>query len=133
MMHHLPRERLSIAVASMAAARRALALTVNYVNGRAAFGSVLGSLQALQQELAQIRTEVQVGTAFVDRCIADACDKQLTAEGASMAKYFATDLSFRVADRCQQMFGGLGKFRCFSHSRGKLRQAPGTSCEDMAT
>ncbi|CAE7769784.1 ACADL [Symbiodinium pilosum] len=108
MMHHLPRERLSIAVASMAAARRALALTVNYVNGRAAFGSVLGSLQALQQELAQIRTEVQVGTAFVDRCIADACDKQLTAEGASMAKYFATDLSFRVADRCQQMFGGYG-------------------------
>ncbi|CAE7031053.1 Acadl [Symbiodinium sp. CCMP2592] len=108
MMHHLPRERLSIAVASMAAARRALALAVNYVHGRAAFGANLGTLQGVQQELAKIRTEVQVGTTFVDRCIADACQKQLSAEAASMAKFFATDLSFRVADRCQQLFGGYG-------------------------
>ena len=115
MMHHLPRERLSIAVASMAAARRALALTVNYVNGRAAFGSILGGLQAVQQELARIRVEVQVGTTFVDRCIADASANTLSAEGASMAKFFATDLSFRVADRCQQLFGGLNLVRVLSN------------------
>merc|ERR1712125_277034 len=70
MMTHLPKERLSIAVGSAAAARRALALATNYAHGRAAFGGVVGSLQSVQMKLAQLRTEVQVCTTFVDRCIA---------------------------------------------------------------
>lgn len=108
MMGHLPKERLSIAVGSAAAARRALALTTNYVHGRTAFGGVVGNLQSVQMKLAQLRTEVQVCTTFIDRCIAEVSAGQLTTEGASMAKYHATELSFRVADSCAQFFGGYG-------------------------
>merc|ERR1712151_1353320 len=71
MMSHLPKERLSIAVGSAAAARRALALATNYVHGRSAFGGVVGDLQSVQMKLAQLRTEVQVCTTFVDRCLAE--------------------------------------------------------------
>merc|ERR1712226_304560 len=98
MMHHLPKERLSIAVGSAAASRRALALATNYAHGRAAFGGVVGSLQSVQMKLAQLRTEVQVCTTFVDRCIADLAKGKLTTETASMAKCFATECSYRVAD-----------------------------------
>mmetsp|Transcript_88222 Transcript_88222/g.246847 ORF Transcript_88222/g.246847 Transcript_88222/m.246847 type:complete len:346 (+) Transcript_88222:1-1038(+) len=108
MMSHLPKERLSIAVGSAAAARRALALATNYAHGRAAFGGTLGALQSTQMRLAQLRTEVQACTAFVDRCIAEASAGALSAEGASMAKYFATESAFRVADACAQLFGGYG-------------------------
>lgn len=108
MMSHLPQERLSIAVGSAAAARRALALATNYVHGRAAFGGVLGSLQSVQMKLARLRTDVQVCTTFVDRCIKELSNGNLTTESASMAKYFATECSSRVADECLQLFGGYG-------------------------
>eukprot|EP00405_Crypthecodinium_cohnii_P020884 CAMPEP_0206466848 /NCGR_PEP_ID=MMETSP0324_2-20121206/28700_1 /ASSEMBLY_ACC=CAM_ASM_000836 /TAXON_ID=2866 /ORGANISM="Crypthecodinium cohnii, Strain Seligo" /LENGTH=494 /DNA_ID=CAMNT_0053940037 /DNA_START=64 /DNA_END=1548 /DNA_ORIENTATION=+ len=108
MMQNLAKERLSIAVGSAAAARRALALATNYVNGRASFGGVFGNMQHIQMKLAQIRGEVQVCTTFVDRCIADVSAGKLSAEAASMAKAYTTDLSFRVADSCLQAFGGYG-------------------------
>merc|ERR1711972_473649 len=107
-MSHLPKERLSIAVGSAAAARRALALATNYANGRAAFGAVVGSLQSVQMKLAQLRTEVQVCTTFVDRCIKDLARGELSTESASMAKFVATECSFHVADQCLQVFGGYG-------------------------
>mmetsp|Transcript_60980 Transcript_60980/g.114987 ORF Transcript_60980/g.114987 Transcript_60980/m.114987 type:complete len:524 (-) Transcript_60980:246-1817(-) len=108
MMSNLAKERLSIAVGSAAAARRALALTTNYVHGRAAFGGVLGGLQSVQMKLAQLRAEVQVCTTFVDRCISDLAAGDLSAESASMAKAIATECSVRVADNCVQLFGGYG-------------------------
>lgn len=108
MMEHLSKERLSIAVGAAAAARRALALTTNYVHGRAAFGGNLGNLQSVQMRLAQLRIEIEACTAFVDRCISDIVKNQLSAETASMAKYHATELSYKVADNCLQLFGGYG-------------------------
>ena len=69
LMQGLPKERLSIAVGSIAAARRCLALTVNYVNGRKAFGGTLGGLQSMQHQLATMLSEVQSCTTFVDSCV----------------------------------------------------------------
>lgn len=108
MMSHLAQERLSIAVGSAAAARRALALTTNYVHGRAAFGGRLADLQSVQMKLAQLRVEVQACTALVDRCILDLSRGDLSAESASLTKQHATELSFKVADQCLQLYGGYG-------------------------
>eukprot|EP00462_Mataza_sp_D1_P021802 CAMPEP_0175137638 /NCGR_PEP_ID=MMETSP0087-20121206/9920_1 /TAXON_ID=136419 /ORGANISM="Unknown Unknown, Strain D1" /LENGTH=400 /DNA_ID=CAMNT_0016420483 /DNA_START=23 /DNA_END=1225 /DNA_ORIENTATION=- len=108
LMQNLPKERLSIAVSAMGAARRALAMTVNYVHSREAFGRPISNFQSIQFKLAELRTEVQVGTVFVDHCIEALTAGTLTTETASMAKYMATELSFRVADACLQCFGGYG-------------------------
>merc|ERR1712023_206589 len=51
---------------------------------------------------------VQACTTFVDRCILDLSKHQLSSESASMAKCMATELSFKVADQCLQLFGGYG-------------------------
>src|SRR5262249_11683356 len=69
LVHNLPQERLSIAVAGVAAARAALGWTLDYVRQRTAFGQPIGSFQNSRFVLAEIATEVEVGQAFVDRCV----------------------------------------------------------------
>jgi alkylation response protein AidB-like acyl-CoA dehydrogenase len=49
-----------------------------------------------------------VARAFVDRCIAAQCSGRLAAVDAAMAKWWATELRNRVAERCVQLHGGLG-------------------------
>ena len=108
MMSNLAKERLSIAIGGAAAARRALAVTLNYVHGREMFGGVLGGLQTVAQKMAQMRLDIQLVTTFVDQCIAAQCAQKLTAETASMAKVAATELAMNVTNQCLQLFGGYG-------------------------
>ena len=108
MMSNLAKERLSIAIGGAAAARRALAVTLNYVHGREMFGGVLGGLQTVAQKMAQMRLDIQLVTTFVDQCIAAQCAQKLTAETASMAKVAATELAMSVTNQCLQLFGGYG-------------------------
>ncbi len=110
--HHLvdklPQERLSIAVAGVAAARAGLDWTLEYVKERHAFGQPIGSFQNTRFELAEVITEVEIGQSFVDRCVMALNDRALTAEEASMAKWWCTELQHRALHKCLQLFGGYG-------------------------
>jgi alkylation response protein AidB-like acyl-CoA dehydrogenase len=108
LVHNLPQERLSIAVAGVAAARAALGWTLDYVKERTAFGQPVGSFQNSRFVLAEIATEVEVAQAFVDRCVIALNDGVLTAEEAAMAKWWCTELQKRSVDRCLQLHGGYG-------------------------
>ena len=108
LVHNLPQERLSIAVAGVAAARAALGWTLEYVKERTAFGQPVGTFQNSRFVLAEIATEVEVAQAFVDRCVVALDDGQLTAEEAAMAKWWCTELQKRAVDRCLQLHGGYG-------------------------
>jgi alkylation response protein AidB-like acyl-CoA dehydrogenase len=105
---NLPQERLSIAITGVAAARRALELTVDYVKGREAFGTTISTFQNTQFRLAELATEVEVGTAFIDRAVIALNDGELTAEEAAMAKLWATELQGRATDVGVQLHGGYG-------------------------
>jgi len=104
----LPQERLSIAVAGVAAARAGLDWTLEYVKERTAFGQPIGSFQNTRFTLAEVATEVEVGQAFIDRCVLALNDGTLTAEEASMAKWWCTELQHRALHACLQLFGGYG-------------------------
>ena len=108
LVENLAQERLSIAVTGLAAAKRALDLTVAYVKEREAFGSSVASFQNTQFRLAEIATEVEVGTAFIDRAITALNDKELTVEEAAMAKMWCTELQGRATDVGVQLHGGYG-------------------------
>ncbi|MCW3010472.1 MAG: acyl-CoA dehydrogenase [Solirubrobacterales bacterium] len=108
LMKNLPQERLSIAVTAVASAERALAITLEYVRGRNAFGTPIGSFQANRFSLAEAATEVAVARVYVDRCIEAAVDHTLTADEAAGAKYWTTELQWRVIDLCLQLHGGYG-------------------------
>ena len=105
---NLPQERLSIAAAGIAAAEAAVGWTVDYVRERTAFGQPVGSFQNTRFVLAECATEVQVGQAFLDRCVLALNEGTLTAEEAAMAKWWSTELQKRVVDRCVQLHGGYG-------------------------
>jgi alkylation response protein AidB-like acyl-CoA dehydrogenase len=108
LVSNLPQERLSIAASAVAAAEAALDWTLDYVRERKAFGQTIGSFQASRFTLAEVRGEVDVARAYIDRC-AQALDAgELTPEDAATAKWWCTDLQGRAIDRCLQLFGGYG-------------------------
>ena len=108
LMQNLPQERLHIAVSAVAAAETVLALTVEYVTTRTAFGRPVGSFQNSRFVLAELQTEVTIARTFVDECVRQLDSGDLTATDAAMAKWWTTELQNKVADRCLQLHGGYG-------------------------
>ncbi len=108
MTANLAQERLSIAIAGLAAARGALRATVQYVQERRAFGQAVGSFQNSRFALAEIATEVELASVFCDQAVLALNDDELSAEDAAMAKWWTTELQGRAIDRCVQLHGGYG-------------------------
>jgi len=108
LVSNLPQERLSIAASAVAAAEAALDWTLDYVREREAFGQTIGSFQATRFTLAEVRGEVDVARAYIDRCAQALEAGELTPEDAATAKWWCTDLQGRAIDRCLQLFGGYG-------------------------
>jgi alkylation response protein AidB-like acyl-CoA dehydrogenase len=108
LMENLAEERLSIAVAAVAAARQVLDQTLSYVKERTAFGTPVGSFQANRFLLAELDTELDVARAYVDDCVRAVLDGTLTATDAAKAKWWTTELQVKVVDRCVQLHGGYG-------------------------
>jgi alkylation response protein AidB-like acyl-CoA dehydrogenase len=108
MMTHLAQERLSVAVQGTAQARRAFELTLEYAKERHAFGAPIGSLQHNRFVLAEMKTEVDVAQAYVDKLLMAHVEGTLQATDAAQAKWWTTELCQRVVDRGLQMHGGYG-------------------------
>src|SRR6478609_9473200 len=108
LVSNLPQERLSIAASAVAACEAMLGWTLDYVRERTAFGQAIGSFQASRFTLAELRGEVDIARAYIDRCARALDADDLTPEDAATAKWWCTDLQGRVADRCLQLFGGYG-------------------------
>ena len=108
LMKELPQERLIVAVHAVAMMERALALTIDYVKQRKAFGKVIIDFQNTQFELAECKTETTIAKVFLDHCIGQHVEGMLDSVTASMAKYKLTDTQGKVIDRCLQLFGGYG-------------------------
>ena len=87
---------------------RALALTIDYVKERKAFGKPILDFQNTQFKLAELKTEATLGRVFYNDCVRRHVDGGLDAVTASMAKYWLTDLQGKVMDECLQLHGGYG-------------------------
>ncbi|GAA4193150.1 acyl-CoA dehydrogenase family protein [Microbispora amethystogenes] len=108
LMNNLPQERLSIAVAAVAAAETVLEETIAYCRDRTAFGRNLGKFQNTRFLLAELATEVEIARHYVDKCVRALNAGELTAVDAAKAKWWTTELQNRVVDRCVQLHGGYG-------------------------
>jgi alkylation response protein AidB-like acyl-CoA dehydrogenase len=105
---NLAQERLGMAVAGVGAAAAALEWTLEYVKEREAFGQPIAKFQNTRFVLAEIKGEVEIGQAYVDRCVLALNEGDLTPEDAAIAKWWCTELQGRATDRCLQLFGGYG-------------------------
>ncbi|WP_030385433.1 acyl-CoA dehydrogenase family protein [Streptomyces sp. NRRL S-241] len=108
-MNGLNGGRLGIAACSLGGARSALDRSLAYLADREAFGARLLDAQALQFRLADMATELAAARALV-RTAAEALDAggPKAAELCAMAKRFATDTGFSVANEALQLHGGYG-------------------------
>ena len=101
--------RVNIGAASLGGAQAALDKTVAYLAERKAFGKPIGAFQALQFRIADMATELEAARLLLWRA-ATALDAG--AEDATllcaMAKRFATDAGFNIANEALQMHGGYG-------------------------
>ncbi|WP_031074191.1 acyl-CoA dehydrogenase family protein [Streptomyces sp. NRRL WC-3742] len=135
LMQNLAQERLTIAAAAIAGAEYLVEITTEYVKQREAFGRPLAKLQHVRFEIAELATECAVTRAFVDRCITEHNRYALTPADASMAKWWATELQKRTADRCLQLHGGYGYMNEFPVARafvdGRIQTIYGGTTEIM--
>jgi alkylation response protein AidB-like acyl-CoA dehydrogenase len=111
LMRNLPQERLSIAVTAAAACETVLEMCLAYVKEREAFGRPIGTFQNTRFTIAEMATEAHVARVFVDDCVRLHNAGELDAKGASMAKWWTTELQKRTVDAGVQLFGGYGYMR----------------------
>ncbi len=101
--------RLNIASCSLGGAALALDTAKAYLAERQQFGRPLKDFQALQFKLADMATELEAARLMVRRAAAalDAGRPDAT-KLCAMAKRFATDAGFMVANEALQLHGGYG-------------------------
>ncbi len=101
--------RVNIAACSIGGAQWALDRAVRYVHERFTFGEALAERQSVVFTLADMATELTAARALV-RDAARAIDEGApdVAVQCAMAKRFATDAGFDVANRALQLHGGYG-------------------------
>jgi long-chain-acyl-CoA dehydrogenase len=108
MMSQLPKERYNIAARALGAAYAAFEMTLEFVKTRPAFGKAVFDFQNTQFVLADIKTELTVGTAFFDSCLVEMAAGVLDNERSAIAKLWMSEMEARVVDRCVQLHGGAG-------------------------
>ena len=108
LMQELPRERVSIATSSVAAAEGALEWTIEYVKERKAFGQSISQFQNTRFKLAEVKTDIEINKAYVEKCVDKYMAGEMTVTEAAMVKLAATQMQCRVVDECLQLFGGYG-------------------------
>ena len=117
LVDELPRERLTLSVGALGAVEGMLALTIDYVKTRKAFGVPLSTLQNTRFEIADMQTQAELLRAYVERCAAAYAAGRMDVPMAAKVKLAATELQFRTADRCLQLFGGYGYMSEYPISR----------------
>ncbi|WP_421729891.1 isobutyryl-CoA dehydrogenase [Brevundimonas sp.] len=110
--------RLNIAACSLGGARLALETAQDYVKTRKQFGKPLAELQALQFKLADMATDLEAARLMVLRgaWALDTGHPEKT-KWCAMAKRFATDACFQIADEALQLHGGYGYLKDYPLER----------------
>lgn len=104
----LQAERLIVAIDGVGMSDRLLRMGVEYSQTREQFGKPIGKNQAIQWMLADSATEIYAARWMVYHAAWLTDQGMDSMREISMAKLFASEMAFRVADRILQVHGGLG-------------------------
>ena len=107
-MRVLDRGRLHIAAVCVGAAQRLITDSVGYANERIQGGKPIAQHQLIQGMIADMKTECLAAEALVLQTAAAKDAGEGVVMEAAAAKYFASEMVGRVADKAVQIFGGAG-------------------------
>jgi alkylation response protein AidB-like acyl-CoA dehydrogenase len=110
--------RINIGACSVGTARAALDEAKAYASDRKQFGRPIAEFQASQFKLADMATELEAARLMI-RNAASALDRKAPRATmlCAMAKRFATDAGFDIANDALQLYGGYGYLKDFPAER----------------
>jgi acyl-CoA dehydrogenase len=111
LMQNFQRERLALSAMAIGNAAQALALALDHVRARRAFGGVLWDREAIRQKLARLDARLQAVRTFAWHCAWLDANAHDCVREISQLKALAGELVNDVAYGCQQCFGGMGYIR----------------------
>ncbi|MDR5897552.1 acyl-CoA dehydrogenase family protein [Halomonas vilamensis] len=117
LMQELPRERLGVGAQALGAMEGSLALTLEYVKERRAFGQRIGDFQNTRFTLAEVQADIEMGRAYLEKCMAQYRHGKMGPTEAAVLKLRLTEMQCATANTCLQLFGGYGYTREYPISR----------------
>jgi alkylation response protein AidB-like acyl-CoA dehydrogenase len=100
--------RVNIAMGAVGQAQAALDLSVEYARTRKQFGKPIGEFQLIQKHIVDMTIRVKAARALAYTAAARLDAGEEAREDCSIAKLYATQAAFEVADMALQVHGGLG-------------------------
>ncbi|TRO94498.1 acyl-CoA dehydrogenase [Glycocaulis profundi] len=117
-MNGLNGGRINIGACSLGGALEAFELARDYVQGRSQFGRPIARFQATEFKLADMATELEASRLMLYRAAAALDAKDPAApKYCAMAKRFATDMGFKIANDALQLHGGYGYLKDYPIER----------------
>ncbi len=114
-MLHL--SRVSIAFCCIGLAQKMLDLSIAYAKQRSTFGKLLVQRQAIQNNIAQMGTEIQAARLLAYEAAWKFDQGQDIITAAAMAKLFAEQVVIRVSEMALRMHGGIGYTKAYPLER----------------
>ncbi len=114
-MLHL--SRVSIAFCCVGLAQRMLDLAIGYAKKRTTFGKLLAKRQAIQNNIAQMGTEIQAARLLAYEAAWRFDQGMDIVKEAAMAKLFAEQVLTRVSEMALRIHGGIGYTKAYPIER----------------
>jgi acyl-CoA dehydrogenase len=108
MMEKLQQERLEVSIKCQVMAEECFKEALEYSKTREAFGKPIGNFQHNAFKLAEMATEVQLGSTFLSTLIGEHLQGKDIVQKVSMAKYWLGEMVNRIAYHAVQIHGGYG-------------------------
>jgi alkylation response protein AidB-like acyl-CoA dehydrogenase len=105
--------RISIGALALGIAKGAMKASVAYSKQREQFGQPIANFQAIAFKLADMATEIEAAEALLYQAAYLKNHKMKVTRESAMAKYYASEVSVRVATEAVQIFGGYGYTKDF--------------------
>ena len=110
-MKNFQTERVALAAMAVGHCTQALALTLDHVRQRQAFGATLWDKQVIRQRLAMLDAKTRAARHFMYHCAWQVTQMQDVVQEVSMLKALTGELVNEVVQTCQQFHGGMGFIR----------------------
>jgi citronellyl-CoA dehydrogenase len=101
-------ERLTAAIAAVAAMDQMITSSIKYGHERSAFGKPIIKFQVWRHKFVELLSQMEAARQLTYRAVELFDAKENPVKEISMAKLVAGDLAQRVAYDCQQFYGGMG-------------------------
>ena len=100
--------RLGVAARTVGAAQACMDASISYAQTRKQFGKLIGNFQLIQELLADMKVEIEAARLLAYRAAAMKNKGDPATIETSMAKYYASEIAFKVANNAIQIHGSYG-------------------------